>query len=1016
MPVRISSRWLFLGALAPYGLAAMQSGSPAPKASFERDAMAVFKAYCLNCHTGAASPAGLDLSTPEGIKKGGVSGPLFIPGKPDQSLLIRRVKGLDGKPMMPKGFASIGADKVAGLERWIAEGGSTKLSGDRHWAYVAPTKAKLPPVKRAAWVANPIDRFVLARLDKEKLAPSPPASKEVLLRRVSLDLTGLPPTVAEIDAFLADNDPRAYEKVVDRLLASPHYGERQARVWLDLARYADTHGYEADRSRVAYKYRDWVIAAFNRNMPYDRFTIEQMAGDLLPGATLDQRIATGFHRNSMFNEEGGVDAEESMFETVMDRVATTSTVFMGSTIACARCHDHKFDPFTQKDFYQMYAFFANNRFQEAGDFNQGQRKFYEPTIKAPTPEQSGQIAKLRAEIGAVRASISWPHHARAFEEWMARPAAEPAWHVLKPTVLKSEGGAIMEAQPDGTIVVSGPNPDKETLTIEGIPPVGKIGGVKIEPIPDPKLANGGPGRSESGNFVLTGVSLELQPGSGTMPIGGAVSDFTQAGYDPLDLLYAAHSRNKDGAWAVFPEPTKPHWLLLEPRGYVEAKAFKLKLEFNSIWKKHSFGKFRVSVTEAHEPALSNLPPAVATIKAKTPRSNQEIATLREYFERASSSTRESRVRILNLGRDIAAIEAQVPTALVLAEKPSKGPLTAPMHHRGEFLQKGELVEAATPGFLPQMPANLKRNRLGLAQWLFRKEHPLTARVQVNRMWATYFGRGLVETEEDFGTQGDKPSHPELLDWLACELRDSGWDLKHIHRLIVTSATYRQTSSTPPKLLERDPGNVLLARGPRFRMEAEMIRDTALTASGLLSKKVGGPSVMPYQPDNIWDSPYSGEAWRVASGEDRYRRGLYVYWKRTAPFPSFMAFDSTSRETCTVRRIRTNTPLQALALLNDKAYMECAAALAASQTQVETAFRACTGRKPTAAESSRLKGLLASLRGKYRKNPEAARKLVAAAAVAEGPRETLKRRNPEDAAAWIMLCNVLLNLDETITKG
>lgn len=1015
MPIRVSSRWLFLVALVPYGLAALQGGTSAPKASFERDAMAVFKAYCLSCHTGTSAPAGLDLSTPEGVRKGGVSGPLFIPGKPEQSLIIRRVKGLDGKPMMPKGFASIGAEKIAGLERWILEGGSTELSGAKHWAYLAPTRPILPAVKNRKWARNGIDRFVLARLEKEGLAPSPEAIKETLLRRVSLDLTGLPPTVAEIDAFLKDKGPNAYEKVVDRLLASPQYGERQARIWLDLARYADTHGYEADRSRVAYKYRDWVISAFNRNMPYDAFTTEQLAGDLLPGATLDQRIATGFHRNSMFNEEGGVDPDESMFETVMDRVATTSTVFMGSTLACARCHDHKFDPFTQKDFYQMYAFFANNRYQEAGDFNQGQRKFYEPTIKAPTPEQAGQIAKLRAEIGAVRASISQPHHTRAYEEWVARPIAEPAWHVLKPTALKSEGGATMEAQQDGTIVVSGANPEKDTLVVEATAPVGKIGGVKIEPIPDPKFANGGPGRSESGNFVLTGVILTVHPGEGTMPIGGAVSDFTQSGYDNLDLLYAAGGTNKEGAWAVYPEPAKPHWLLLEPRGYVDAKAFKLKLEFNSVWKQHVFGKFRISVTDALHPALSNLPPAISSIKAKATRSNQELGTLRDYFERAHVDTREYRAAVMNLNRKIASVEAQIPTALVLSEKPTKGPLTAPMHIRGEFLQKGELVEASTPGFLPAMPANLKKNRLGLAQWLFRKEHPLTARVQVNRMWASYFGRGLVETEEDFGTQGAPPSHPELLDWLACELRDSGWDLKHIHKLIVTSATYRQASNTPPKLLERDPLNILLARGPRFRMEAEMIRDTALQAAGLLSKKVGGPSVMPYQPDNIWDSPYSGEAWRLASGEDRYRRGLYVYWKRTAPYPSFMAFDSTSRETCTIRRIRTNTPLQALALLNDKAYVECASALASrtrvlkkDRDRIALAFQACTGRKPSAQESARLEKLVSTLRAKYAKSP------LEAAKLASGKEQTSQAK--VESAAWTMLCNVLLNLDETITKS
>ncbi len=1009
MPMRPFSRWLLALSVTPFLATAWQGGgTPKPKSDFDRDVVGVFKAYCISCHEGGEqAPAGLDLSTVAGIKKGGRSGPLFVPGKPDESLLVQRVLGMHGLTQMPKGFAPLSSAKVDGLKSWIAEGGSTKATGSKHWAYVTPKRPPAPVGK------NPIDAMVGMRLKREGLRFSEEATREKLIRRASLDLIGLPPTLEEIDAFVQDKSPKAYDKVIDRLLASPHYGERQARIWLDLARYADTNGYEADRSRTAYLYRDWVIKAFNKNMRYDQFSIEQLAGDLFPGASLDQRIATGFHRNSMFNEEGGVDADESMFETILDRVGTTSTVWMGSTMACARCHDHKFDPFSQKDFYRMYAFFANNRYETIGDAKVGQRKFYEPTLKVPTPEQSAQVRKLKEQLSAYKRKLTDSNTNRAFQEWLTGPVDPGVWKPAVPTSAVSTGGATLTISADGLISASGANPDNPVYDVD-LPVANVVGAIRIEPLPDPKMVDGGPGRSSGGNFVLSTVKVAVD---GTpVLIKAAVSDFSQGGYEPFNLLGVSGGLT-EGVWAAFPQNKVPHQLIISFGQPFKGKSMKVALAFASVWKQHAFSQFKISVSESPQAGLSGLPANFALLKSKANRSGPETASLREYFEKANPVVAVHRVAVSQTQAELLRVEAMVPSALVLVEKPSKGPLEAAMHGRGEFLSKGEMVRSGTPDFLP---APTSGNRIALAKWLFSKEHPLTARVQVNRMWAQYFGRGLVETEEDFGTQGSPPSHPELLDWLACELRDSGWDLKHIHRLIVSSATYRQSSNCVPALRRKDPENILLARGPRFRMEAEMIRDTALRASGLLNPKIGGPSVMPYQPEGIWDSPYSGEAWKLAEGKERYRRGLYVFWKRTAPFPSFMALDASSKEMCAVRRIRTNTPLQALALMNDKAYVEAAVALARSTSgsksdkeRVSLIFKRCTSRTPKPEEAMRLVQLASKLRRQYAKSPGEAQKLLAEDhEKGERPR---KRESDVDLAAWTMVASVVLNLDESITK-
>lgn len=976
---------------------------------FSRDVLAVFKGRCVSCHAGPSSSGGLDLSSTAGIKKGGVSGRLIIPKDPERSILLRRLLGKDGLPQMPMGFVPLDANKIDLIRRWILAGAKMDVSKKVHWAYRAPTRPKVP-IGIRGWGRNPIDSFVGERLLRAGLRPSPPATAQKLLRRASLDLIGLPPTANELDAFGKDASPKAYERAVERLLASPHYGERQARIWLDLARYADTNGYEADRTRQAYLYRDWVIDAFNRNMPFDRFTVEQLAGDLLPNATIAQRIATGFHRNTMFNEEGGVDAEESMFETIIDRVGTTATVWLGSTMACARCHDHKYDPFSQRDFYRMYAFFGNNRYQAIGDARVGQRKFYEPTLQVPTAELEQKAAALKKERDALRSQLDSPNATTEFEVWSSNSGAKELWSPLVPTSASATGGVNLAWDKDGVISASGENPDRGQYEIRFDASSG-VGAIMVVPLPDPKMVGGGAGRSDSGNFVVSTINLTAS--GSPVKFASASADFVQVGYDPSRILSLGGGA-PEGVWAVYPKVSEPHFLALSLDRSIRGSAV-LRISFDSIWKRHAFAKFQVFVAESPMSPVDDPPPPIQSIRLRGALSDSDRKTLRTYFEGAHPRYAQLRLRLASISAKLAEVEASIPNALVLEDRPGNAPLKANVHVRGEFLNVGEEVAAGTPAFLPPMPVGYPKNRLGMARWLFTKENPLTARVTVNRIWAQYFGRGLVETEEDFGTQGSPPSHPELLDWLACELRDSGWNLKHIHRLIVTSETYRQSSNASLSMLKRDPANVLLARGPRFRMEAEMIRDVALSVSGLLDPKIGGPSVMPYQPEGVWDSPFSGETWKVAEGAERHRRGVYVFWKRTAPYPSFMALDASSRETCTVRRIRTNTPLQALALMNDKVYVEAALAMAKNalrvsdeRTRIRDVFLRCTGRAPTRQESDRLLALAAELRRKYAADKPSAEKL----ATSFGKHPQFEQYK---LAAWTMVCSVVLNLDETLTK-
>ncbi len=989
-------------AAAPYAIIALAGQQPAPKVKNASEALTLFKAHCVTCHSGTDAPGGLSLSSIDGLRKGGVSGKLFIPGDSKNSLIMQRIRGQLGKPQMPMGFAPLVPEDADKIARWIDSGASLDPGEATHWAYRKPKMPAPPLVKLRSWVRNPIDAFVLARLEKERLQPSPEASRETLIRRVSLDLTGLPPTIAEIDAFVNDKKPGAYERVVDRLLSSKHYGERQALPWLDLSRYADSDGYEKDLSRTSWKYRDWLIQAFNRNEPYNQFIVDQIAGDLLPHPSTDELIATGFNRNTMFNREGGVDQAEAHFNVVVDRVGTTATVFLGSTLQCARCHDHKYDPFTQRDFYRMAAFFDNSAIYPRGPKDVGEEKWFEAELRTPSPEQSARERKLSTDVVELKRRIDTDSQSLgdSFASWK-RAAGSPAeWSALPPSRAVAESGAKLEMQKDGSVLATGQNSPRDTYSLDFRPPAGPLTALRIEALTDPSLTAMGPGRADNGNFVLTGVSASLDKKPVDLVL--AATDYAQRDFDPAGVL--AH--NKSTGWAISGAMGKPHELILLTSKPIDVKAgevLHLSLEQQSPYVGHNLGRFRISTSASEAPTVEVAPEAVRSMLRTGKLDDSKLLA---YYRTVAPSLGALRVRLSIDQKELSELDDQIPTALVMRDNPVKGPLKTHVHTRGEFLSPAEEVEAGVPKIFAQLTKEEPQNRLGLAEWLASKDNPLTARVQVNRLWEQCFGRGIVETSEDFGTQGSPPSHPELLDWLACKLMAENWNLKAINRLIVTSATYRQSSRATEKLLRDDPQNILLARGPRFRLDAEAIRDTELTAAGLLDPEIGGPSVFPYQPDGVWDNPFSDEKWPMSTHGEQYRRGLYTFWKRTSPYPSFLSLDATSRESCTVRRIRTNTPLQALALLNDTATFDAAKALAkrmmgagADDKGISLGFRLCTSRRPEASEKSRLLALLGKERQRYRADRKRAGELAGGV----------------DAAAWTMVANVLLNLDETITK-
>jgi len=1029
--MRFRTLGLLAGAAFLTGTAGAGGAAPPAAPSVEyAPVQAIFTAKCVRCHGPEKQKNGLRLDTRSAALEGGIDGPVISPGHSAQSRLVRQVLG-EAKPRMPYKEPPLDPAEIAAIRAWIDAGapapaGATadaktdakpdakaEPAAPKHWAYVKPVRPEIPAVKQKEWVKTPIDAFVLARLEHEGLAPSPEATRETLLRRVTLDLTGLPPTPAEIDAFLADTGADAYEKVVDRLLASPHYGERWARSWLDLARYADTNGYEKDNRRTAWEWRDWVIKAFNADMPFRQFTVEQIAGDMLKDATPEQRIATGFHRNTLLNQEGGIDVEEARWETLVDRVNTTATVWLGTTLGCAQCHNHKFDPFTQKDYYRMLAFFDNSEYSIHGDGPKVMDKWIvEPDMELATPVQAARKKSLDEEIARVQARLEalTPALASAEAAWESeRTAPPPAWTTLRPTSARSAGGATLDVAEDGSVTASGPNPDRDTYTLSAHLLAGSVTAFRIDALADPP--RGTPGRADYGSFLVTRLAITASSPGGAARAISLVRAEANSDSNATGLI----DRDAETGWGGG-DPNRSYAVVVQPKAPVAAGGtIAITLDQQGKQPRNTLRRFRVSVTSSPQPwgglvLPDKVQPIVATPKAQRTEAQQK--DLAEYYRGISPAREADRRRLRELKKELAGLG--IPTAMALRERASGERPSTPLRVRGAFTSPGERMYAAVPAALHPLPEDAMPNRLGLARWLVDENNPLTPRVTMNRIWEQYFGHGLVETSEDFGTQGERPSHPELLDWLATEFLAQGTHLKPMHRLIVLSATYRQASHATPELLGHDPYNRLLARGPRFRVEAEMVRDIALAASGLLSDKVGGPSVFPFQPEGIWDNPYSDDRWQTSDGADRHRRALYTFARRTAPYPGLTVFDAPSREFCTARRVRTNTPLQALTTLNDPVFFEAARALAARalkeaapapEDRAALAFRLCTARRPKPPELAPLLSFEKQQLERFKADPDAAR----AVAGAGPPAETA------ELAAWTMVANVLLNLDETLTK-
>ncbi len=901
----------------------------------------------------------------------------------------------------------------------------------QHWAYVKPVRTALPAVKQVAWPRNEIDRFVLARLEREGLKPAPEADKAVLLRRVCLDLIGLPPSIKDVDAFVADTSPNAYEKVVERLLADKHYGERWARPWLDLARYADSNGFVQDVPRVMWMYRDWVIKALNDDMPFDQFTREQLAGDLLPNATDAQRVATGFHRNTLLNAEGGIDVEEARWETLVDRANTTATVWLGTTLACAQCHNHQYDPLSQRDYYRWLAFFDNSEYRvaERAYFD---RNIEEPELDFPTPAQAARRNELNAEITQLETQLKTqtPELDAAQSQWEREiVVVQNDWRTLVPSAFQAANGATLLRQADDSLLAIGVNAEEENYVVTASVKADKITAFRLEVLPDERLPKGGPGRNPYGNFLLAGFEVEAD--GKPLKFSAAAVDNSSGRFDGERFV-----KGESAPWVV--DATRDGQRFKRQAVYVLAQPLTgatmltIRLKHTGRIFGQSIGRFRLSVTaNADALKLTAITAKLRPLLEQPQRTDAQHKELAALYRSLAPALAPARKRLTELREALK--QLAIPSALVLQERDSFERPSTLFRERGAYLSPAGRVYAATPAALSPWPEDAAYNRLGLARWLTDERNPLTARVAVNRAWEQFFGRGLVETSEDFGTQSVPPSHPELLDWLAtefmgvrsaeCGVRNevsekcpNPWSLKHLHRLIVTSATYRQSSAQKTPHSD-DPANRWLARGPRFRMEAEMVRDVALAASGLLSRKLGGPSVFPAQLPAIYANNYIADKWIESQGVDRYRRSLYTFWRRTAPYAQFVTFDATTRESCTVRRVRTNTPLQALTLLNDEALLEMARALAqrmqAEAMSKDTAsiaaygFRLCRARVPRAAEVAELVKLYEDQRAHFARQPDAAKQVT--------------KQNAADAtftaslAGWTMVANVLLNLDGTITK-
>ncbi|MBA3438786.1 MAG: DUF1553 domain-containing protein [Pyrinomonadaceae bacterium] len=1038
--------------------AAQEGHSGQSTISFNRDIRPIFSDTCFQCHgpDKGTRMAGLRLDIREEATKKTKSGVIPItPGKPEESEIIRRIFANDAAEVMPP----VSAHKVLTLaqketiKRWVAEG--AKYEG--HWTYQPLKRPVVPEIRNPqSAIRNPIDAFVQARLQKEGLHQSPEADRATLIRRVSLDLTGLPPEVAEVDAFLGDKSPNAYEKVVDRLLASPRYGERMAFRWLDAARYADTNGYQRDDERYMWRWRDWVIEAFNRNLPYDKFTIEQLAGDLLPNATLDQKIATGFNRNHRGNSEDGIVPEEYAVEYVVDRVDTTSTIFMGLTVACARCHDHKYDPLAQKEYYRLYAYFnsipENGRATRLGNSP--------PFIAAPTLAQQQQLQQLEAQIAAAERRVAqhetplqaakgaWekslagaqPQHWFPSENLVARFALDEAGERFKSGTPKIQPGRIDgAAEFDGKIFLDAGQvakfdyEDKFTLST-WVYPTSEQGGAIITRAGDAVSQ----ADQSAGARMGKGYGLLLEDGKVHFNLVNVWADDA--------IRVETENKLALNEWHHVLAIYNGSRLADGVQIYLDGQLQKLKINFDQLFRPFEAKeplriggvgsssveqRFRGLIDEVrvYDAALS--PSQIAVLasadslndSARIPPAQRRVAQTNKllwaFLEQAApQEVQESWKHLTELKQLKMQLEASFPTVMVMHEM--EKPRDSFVLKRGAYDNPGEKVERGVPAVLPPMPEGFPNNRLGFANWLVHPSNPLTARVTVNRFWQMIFGTGLVKTIEDFGAQGEWPSHPELLDWLAIEFQSNGWNTKALLKTMVMSHTYRQSSKADARLLHRDPENRLLAHGPRLRLPAEMIRDQALFVSGLLVEQRGGPSVKTYQPEGLWnDLVFNDTKYVQDKGDKLYRRSLYTFWKRTIAPPAMLTFDAATRDTCVVRESRTNTPLQALNLMNDVTYIEASRMLAerllreggkTAEERIRFAFRLATARWPSQSETGILLGNLNEQLEFFRERPAEAERLLS---VGEKPSD--ERLSAGELAAYSAVASLILNLDETITK-
>ena len=1167
-PAPATSVWVMCGALLALvtvvvGPRESVAQPPPAEVDFNRDVRPILSNTCYKCH--GPDPAerkgggdGLRLDTPDGalVDLGGYAA--VVPGKPEESELIRRVTSPDDSEKMPPPASGkkLSAHDIEILTQWVRQG--AKYAG--HWSYVKPVRHNLPAVKDIAWPRNEVDHFILARLELEGLRPSPEADRYALIRRVSLDLTGLPPTLEEVDAFVADADPLAYEKLVDRLLQKPAYGEHWARMWLDLARYADSAGYADDPARTIWLFRDYVIRSLNANKPFDQFTVEQIAGDLLPAAGEEQLIATAFHRNTLTNNEGGTNDEEFRNVAVVDRVNTTMAVWMGTTIACAQCHNHKYDPISQEEFFRFFAFFNNTEDADRGDES--------PLLPVYSEEQLRRRKLWQDELAQVDQTLRTPtpELAAGQARWEQAFPLDLKWQSPKPIAAASQAAAVTTVADDGTVSVAA-GAKNDVYTVELTPPAGTLAALRLEALADDALPGKGPGHA-AGNFVLSRLSAVVSPPEG-QPLAGryvrielpgkdkilslaevqvfrsgdnsgenvaprgeasqsstafegpaqlaidgntdghftqakstthtarsenpwwevdlkseqplervvvfnrtdgaledrlagyrlivlnerresvwqqapadvpkpsaeislagpravefaaALADFSQSGFDPADVLNNKDP-NKKG-WAVGGQTGQAHTLTLIAKAPVELKAGSkliVTLEHAYPSAEHTLGRFRLSlIDDARAAELARTPQSVAAA-LRVPgneRSAEQQEQIAAHYRSLAPELAPARQRAAELNKQLADLKPI--TVPVFRELPEGQRRKTQLQHRGNFMDLGQEVSEGTPAAFPPLPQDAPRNRLTLARWLVDEHNPLTPRVIANRYWEQLFGIGIVASSEEFGSQGELPVHPELLDWLATELVRTHWDLKALVRLLVTSAGYRQSSRVTPELDERDPENRLLARGPRVRLSAEMVRDQALSAAGLLSPKLYGPPVKPPQPSLGLSAAFgSGIDWQTSAGEDRYRRALYTTWRRSSPYPSMATFDAPNREVCTVRRVRTNTPLQALVTLNDPVYVEAAQALArrvvsaggpTAADRAKYAFRLCVSRPPHDDEQARLVQLYEKTLARLSGRADEAQKL---ASDPLGPAP--EGMNVTELAAWTVVGNVLLNLDETLMK-